>query len=85
MLKKKLNSITINIMKEVYSNRKLLQKTKKMWVDAPFYSGTVLSTNSNLNKPIDAEVFCFQWVRISRQKRLDKHRRQRQNQQKKKT
>lgn len=63
------------------ANRKLLQKTKKMWSEGPFYSGSILSTSPPLTSPLDAESFCFEWVRLSRQKRLEKHRRQ----QKKKT
>lgn len=64
-------------------NRKLLQKTKRMWNDRnsltePFHSGVILSSSPPLSNPLDAESFCFEWVRVSRKKRLEKHKRQQQ-------
>ena len=55
--------------------RKLLIKTRKMWGSSStqtkptFYTGVVLCPDSN----IDAEKFCFNWIKQSRIKRLRKN------------
>lgn len=69
-------------------NRRLLQKTKKMWAERHslnnnFHSGVILSSSPPLVTPLDAESFCFEWVRVSRQKRLDKHKRNQKKSKKK--
>ena len=53
--------------------RKLLIKTRKMWGNSSlpnptFYSGVVLCPETN----VDAENFCFDWIKHSRLKRLRK-------------
>lgn len=69
--------LTKKLLQETQTVRTLLQKTRKMWTERnygnhPFHTAVMLSTSP----PMDAEMFCFEWVKNTREKRIQKHQRQ---------
>ena len=52
--------------------RKLLIKTRKLWGtnDSGFHSGSIICEDTQM----DAEEFCFNWVKLQRSKRRKKYK-----------